>query len=495
MSIINIFIAIIVAIGFWKSSSKELDRKTVNATLTKTAILCLLSAWTVYFYYKSYQVATFKNYIRVEGHKGYFEERIDSFEFRGETYSLSHLYSKDIVEEIDIASRFSKRSIDYSDPISAVFDADTKSGFRASCYLSNIKGESTKIYPKVDTLQVIKDKPGIKHLFDISLYSNTIPSIFPRTLYEEYYTEAFAATSLPDNNTASVSSSKSRLSNSKQKIGFGYDKRLLSRFITYEDENYSEIMHLKSELFSSTFNTLNFFSGADLSQCIYEVVINSDIPVETLGMYFDIPIEVGSLSIDRNKVGTRHFVINDLQRKDGKVQDFRYYHIKFPTLANLQLVRSLILTTIMTALLSLTAANIYYFGRKRYKRYTRKHTISMSNKKRMVLLWIPLGKIIVWTLFVVFAYLLIKSCNHDYYTINLWAEKFIYIQIIIAFVIYVVLLRIILSALYKKGIYLRDIVNKSKDFIKTVIGKRPFHKLGTGFRKNLAKMFRKKRAE
>ena len=475
MSIINIFIAIIVAIGFWRSSTKELDRKTANATFIKTAILCLLSAWTVFFYYKSYQVATFKNYVSVEGHKGMFEVDDDSYVLNGDTINTSHLYPKDVVKEIILTSRFSKKRIEYNDPITAVFDANSLSGFRSYCLFSNHEGEVSKIYPKVDTLQIIIDNPRIKHLYDISLYSNTVPSIFPFSFYEEHYSEGVLSNTL-GNSAVSVSSSTSHLSNPNLKIGSDYDQRFLSRFITYEDIKYPERISLYSTTQSQTINTLNFFSGADLSQCIYEVAIDSDIPVESLGMYFDIPIEVSSLAVDRSQTGSRHFVINDLQRIDGKVHDFKYFHIKFPTLANLQLIRSLILTTIMTALLSLTAANFFYYGRNRYKRYSRKHTFSLEYKKKMLLLWIPLGKIIVWSLFVIFAYLLFKSCAHKYFIIRLWNAEYSVILMLLFFAIYVLLLAIVLSVLYVKGITLSDILDKSKSLLKNITGKLHFKK-------------------
>ena len=72
MQILNIFVAIIIAFGFWRKNNKEYDMKTAHASFSKTFILFILSVALTFFYYKTYQVATFKNYLYVEGIKGSF---------------------------------------------------------------------------------------------------------------------------------------------------------------------------------------------------------------------------------------------------------------------------------------------------------------------------------------------------------------------------------------------------------------------------------------
>ena len=55
-------------------------------------------------------------------------------------------------------------------------------------------------------------------------------------------------------------------------------------------------------------------------------------------------------------------------------------HVKFPTLENKQLIRSLILTTVLTALLSLFLSNLYHCFRKVILSKKEKHKIIISKK-------------------------------------------------------------------------------------------------------------------
>lgn len=470
MSIINIFIAIIVTIGFWKSSSKEQERKIANATFTKTVILLLLSVWTLFFYYKSYQVATFKNYIRVEGHKGIYETKRDSFPFQGDTIIKEYYCSKDVINEIILASRFSNKRIGYHDPITNVIENDKNSRIRSYCVFSNRKGELSELYHRTDTIQLLKDHPEIKHLYDIEFYSNTIPSIFPFTIYEEDYKENEEFNPIIKN-TYSQIISKKPLSNANKEIGYDYDKLLLSRLITHEIADSSKTISLSANNYAKNINTLNFFSAADLSQCNFEISVESDIPVNTLSLYFDIPIETSSLNIDKNKVSSRSFVFKDLKSEYGKVNDFRFVHINFPTLSNLQLIRSLILTTILTALLSLTITNIYYYSRKKYKKYIRHHTISFAFKRKLVRLWIPVGEIILWSIVIVFAYLLSRAMCHKYYSISYWSVRLTQISTLLVATVYIILIITIFSILSRKGIYPSDITTSVRNNLVKVFNK------------------------
>ena len=467
MLILNIIIALIVAIGFWRSSTKEIERKTSNATLTKTIIFLLLTIATIVFYYKSYQVATFRNYILVQAYKGVYESISDSSAHN--TPAPQQLYeSKDTVKGIFILNRFSNKHINNLDPIKSVFIDFQESGFRSFCSFSNPKNHPTRLYPGADTLERFINDENIKHLYDISLYSNSIPSIFPFKTYEKKFSSGTVEDST---NSGSIAYESGKLFLNYENLvnGHDFDKTLLSRIITYYDNDSSDFIYLNSNNCTNGINTLNFFSAADLSQCIFEVIIRSDIPLEYLGVVFDIPIEINSLDIKRDGVTTRSFNINDFRNNNGKIDDLKYYHIKLPTLANLQLIRSLILTTVLTALLSLLFTNLYFYCRKKYKRYFQKYKLPFSTKKNIVLLWIPVGKIIVWSLIIAFSYLLLRTILNKYFSIDVQNLLLVNILIGISLILYICLISFMMRYLYNRGIYLKDFPRIIKGYCSTFL--------------------------
>ena len=77
-------------------------------------------------------------------------------------------------------------------------------------------------------------------------------------------------------------------------------------------------------------------------------------------------------------------------------------HVQFPTLANMQLIRSLVLTSLLTAFFSLFCLNVYYLVRK-HEKYIPKFLM----KKRTYIVLI----IITLLLIAFFTYLLLFDIN------------------------------------------------------------------------------------
>lgn len=462
MYLINIIVALIVAIGFWKTSSKDVKRKIAHASRTKFAIFFVLTVATIFFYVKSYQVATFRNYISIKCYKGSY----DFIENR-----FKHDSPRDTVKEFTIVSRFSNDEISYNDPLTQYIKNDFKSGYYCNFSFENspegkprlyTNADSLKNYKKFDDiisiLEMLEKDSNITHLYDIEFYANTIPSIFPFSLYEEEYKEEGNIKDINGNQKLSYFNSNSRLSYEELVRGKDYDVMFVSRFATYfkkEDPNPSYIQTVKT---TKTINTLNFFSAADLSQCNYEIIINSDIPVESLRLLFDIPIEVSALGIERDKVTSRSFTIGNLNVSHGKTKDFRHFHINFPTLSNFQLIRSLILTTMLTALIPLTLANMYYCLRKRRNQFLKIHSIPFAKKRKMRLLWIPVGKFVIWSMIAAVGYLLYLSITNNYYSVSLQDVHLINRITLLIVISYISIIVLASYLLYRRNIYPKDII-------------------------------------
>ena len=129
---------------------------------------------------------------------------------------------------------------------------------------------------------------------------------------------------------------------------------------------------------------MNFFTAADISQYTCDINLESDCYIERMKIMYDLPIEINSQ--DSNMIMTSYSFIlkGDFLNKDIANQGSYRFHVKFPTLANLQLIRSLILTTLLTALVSLFFLNLFYLFRKYVIRFKDKHISEISVEKTKI---------------------------------------------------------------------------------------------------------------
>ena len=448
MQIVNIFVAIILALGFWKESRKKQDLKTAKSSFTKTFILFILTVGVTFFYYKTYQIATFYNYITVRHLKGSFDTYIDHGTYaNGETYEIKRYVPRDKIASLTIFSSFSDENLNFFDPRRDQTHDRKQSGFIVKMNLDkNPKSEvdSSNVYDEFRPTNIDK----LKYCYDVSLMTNTVPSLFPFSVYEESFNKDIFMDK--DDPTVFLSSARS-LKHSSDVFG-DYDKLYCLRLASDRIEEKAE-----ESLFSDIINTLNFFSAADLSQCQYMFVIRSSVPVDDFNVCFDVPIEVSSAGIKQNKLDSRDFSVDIEEKEDGTVDKFALYHVKFPTLSNLQLIRSLILTTLLTALVSLFLTNLYYWCRKLYKAYLKRHESSYKMKKLLLLLWIPTGKIIVWSFMLLISVGLFLSITGV--SIRLDAGYILLYKIVFFFciTIYIIFVCLLFYMLHKRKIYAKDI--------------------------------------
>lgn len=104
-------------------------------------------------------------------------------------------------------------------------------------------------------------------------------------------------------------------------------------------------------------SVFDFFTAADISQYILGLSVFSDCPIDAIEVRYDIPIEVSS---DNRGItsGTFAFFLHSGLLKDTMNSGVSHILVKLPTMANLQLVRSFILTTLLTALFTLFFASL-----------------------------------------------------------------------------------------------------------------------------------------
>lgn len=349
---INLFIAAAVAFLFWGKMTKDEEEKIENASWIRTTVYLVLTILVGVFYYKTYQVATIKNFVMVNELHGSHDknsgENIDTIQYLCimNRFTDSNFFST--------MRQFSSEKID-----STFRERENKGGLLLYHIL------------KYDTLStVIPNKQGnngidnFNQIYEIAYFANKIPSISllqRKTKHEKdsiggpekhFFSECqqWDLLDVPD-------SIKDDLINYIGPFGvmsifrewtFGLDS--LGPFEKC-------IEHTSN---GRLINRLDFFTAADISQCSYAVGIDSDCPLEYVNMTFDIPVEISPLGIEPDVLTANGFEYKDSVKLKELQHKILYMHIKFPTLANMQLIRSLILTTLISALLTLFISNLFF---------------------------------------------------------------------------------------------------------------------------------------
>lgn len=470
MEILNVFIAIVVALGFWRRTSKEQKRKTANASLTKTVVFLLLSIAVMLFYYKTYQIARFVNYIRIDEVKGNFKDVFGGEPWTKEDSALyiqnKYYIPYDKVSEIRILNRFTSKPLPEDNVLSELFYNDKQSGISTVVWVNNREERRTIFCNEEDSLYYTKDGKELDYMFNIYYFTNEIPSIFPFTKFSEFkseqsYNTYYSSTEIQELPDDEANDLNTLLINT------------IARYIDDEDPDLEECYD-RSDCFADGINTLNFLSAADLSQCEFEIRLFSDVPVDSLYMHFDIPIVISGWDHSKYELLNRGFKTGDLGEAQHNWGAYIEFHATLPTLANMQLIRSLILTTLLTAVISLFLSNLYYYLRKLHLKYLRHHRISYKRKKRFLLVFVPSGKIIAWIIMITLSYLLWKVYKGDNIHLSpTMVEKCKY-YILGAIIIISASVYGIIYLLYLKGIYLRDIPFYCKRFYNRKIIRKPW---------------------
>jgi len=118
--------------------------------------------------------------------------------------------------------------------------------------------------------------------------------------------------------------------------------------------NVNSDLHFNETIEGSVFD---FFTAADISQYILSLGIHSPCHIQVVNVLYDLPVEIQS---DERGVlpGTFGFHIYGAVLRDMVNGDGASFYVKLPTMANLQTVRSFILTTLIAALLALLISSL-----------------------------------------------------------------------------------------------------------------------------------------
>lgn len=403
---INTFIAAIVALFFWGKSSKDLEEKTQLASWLRTSVYGVLAFMVLIFYVKTYQVATVFHTIQVEG----FKETVNANGEIADTIATIELVNK---FSSNITENYTIRKTGHSEETDEIRSISEMGGISMALNLHNGPKYKLRIDPQLEKLDNdIKKQLGYvpeksfgdypldaySHAYMMNYMTSSIPSLIPffptfslkitsgleesHGLYQEV--EMSDCDSYGEGVTASTKIKDIGGQTHEVANPDFLHEMYISNAIICDTITNLEDYHYKFQFDNNFLQRMNFFTAADISQYTCDVHLESDCYIERMKFMYDLPIEMNPHDSCMVMTSYSFVVKGDFLNKDIANQGSYRFHVKFPTLANLQLIRSLILTTLLTALVSLFFLNLFYCIRKRVLNFKEKHISQISVEKAKI---------------------------------------------------------------------------------------------------------------
>lgn len=398
---INVFISSLIALFFLGKTSKETREKTARASWFRTIVYLFLTVIFGFVFYKSNQVSTIVNIVELRclrGTEDSLHNPLDTImyidiynnfktmgSYKNEYNNLQNKYTDEKhISEYGGVYASMKRKISDQDRIITREEL--------------IK--SSKYEPFNDSINKYlgKDISQLGSIYELSLLTTNIPNFIPLFPVTELPLSwvcsddgsmwfSFIAKNSRNNNFLNVSIDGESNNSVKNKIAGekiwdnGSFFQLTSFFSDINMHRYFE----KFEIYgiNQLANTINFLTAADLSQYSYIVSFRSDMPVKCINVKYNIPIELTNVG-EGFSVGANYFTLyhQDLTKVIREGYPL-YFHVKLPTMANLQEIRSLVLTALVTTFFSLFCTNLFFCLRKRAMKYRLLHLQRISSLKRI----------------------------------------------------------------------------------------------------------------
>lgn len=374
---INAFIVGILSLFIWNKATKDIEEKTQLASWTKTLVYLALSIIVGIFYYKTYQVATVLNVVKIDG----VRECRDSSGVLADTVNL-----------IRINNKFESSNITFRELKKLKENWENKKyeecgGMYVEIKSPNKNGYNVITNPQYENMDFSEYRLNdLSQVYCVTAVSTGIPYLIP--IYPSYEDsiscpisggDAYLKLYLYDlKKHPEYCKMFGRIESPKGDFSHDGSERnvengsLFSGLIAQNKINNNKSSKFEFSFASSFTNTIGFFTAADISQYIQGIQIETDCDVKNLEISYDLPIEIEQYD-SCMVVGPRGFSLHGMYLKDmikplgdtsGEI-GLSAFLVKMPTLANLQLIRSLILTTLITALISLFFCNLYYLIRKK----------------------------------------------------------------------------------------------------------------------------------
>ncbi len=360
---LNQIIASLITLGLLNPVKMNSEEKIKNASWMKVAFYFVLTVITLIVFYKTYQVATIKTNMSVYGLRGAMQQTPAGETIVGDSVEL--LFFNHFTKE-------RRRHKDNSD----------KSG--GSAYTLSFRHDAAFTVESFAPYTGRRQETGVEgmptqgHLYSVVHESSFIPMLFPFYRTISPMTQPVEKKSAADGGTIYTQKESFPLQRHHADSSLTgknwYRYRGTIGYVADGGKATAATEERASMEFSDkNINTMNFFTAADLSQCTYEIRLTSDCPIRRFNIEFDIPAELSPLDFTTDSLNAFGFAVTDqatlnkfTSANAHDATQVMRFHAKFPSLANMQLIRSLILTTVLTALVSLLLSSLYCRMKKHY---------------------------------------------------------------------------------------------------------------------------------
>ena len=370
-------IAILLTLGLFRKQSDEQEIRTRNASWVRTFVYGILSFALWVFYMKTNEVPVIKQGIDISAIQSATDKN-NKIQDKASVYIVSRFDNNALFEDL---FKFGKGE-GYDENDNSVYENSSTLKFNPKN--EKYGGVNVKLSCRYDSVTtfVTNNKnhylvggmplpiPEYNHCYEVSVIMSHIPSILPfqaiisPTIYNH-------VDSLYGFNLIFTGSLKNYV-NSFRLLGtdkfYGHSAIVFANIVGTHNKIQQGIYDLNSPISSNVQNTMNIFSAADMSQCIYEIGINTPCELENIYMNFDVPVELLPSKYKPDQLDAYDIVFSDSTTLSNIKNHFMILYCKFPTLQNIQIVRQLVLTTILTALLALFFSNFYYSIRRNIQR-------------------------------------------------------------------------------------------------------------------------------
>lgn len=448
---IHNFITTIISFALWNRVTKDQQEKTYKSSLLRVIIYAVLTFITGVYLYQTYQVSHIRDYVFVHGIRGSFlgDSVVTDTVFI--QFNKVFRHPRTATQKDSLIQKFVK---------SMSSDEFPFNGMMLSLYCRNDSSTNIHFFPNE---KQPKDKNIAANgpLYKIDYFSSTVPTVNPFCFI---FSNPFKLEN-PASNLYVYSRNESlyyTIKNEKtkktirEKMGkFGYHDQVYCGFYSV-DNNPSKKLPFTSVFGDADLNLLDIFSAADISKCIYSIYVGSDCPLGYLGANFDIPVDMNTYNMPADEVTFTGFNVGTAKnleeiRKEGSYTFF----VKFPTLENLQLIRSLVLTSLATIFATLFFTNLFYCLRKLYVWIQRKNRMSISEARLLKKNKVRFYKVIILLLYLLFlafiSYLGYRILKEDYYFVLCEDRKIIWLYVGLALILLVSLIIFLRKKLIVKG--------------------------------------------
>lgn len=467
---INILWGAITALFFWNKSTKDVEEKTQLASWTRTIVYGLFAAVILVFYLKTYKVASTYHIIQLSGIVETTDSTgnvVDSVA----TVKIFNKFSNGITENNEYQDLYvDNKEYEQISKYGGVFVAQNVSNGKKYTKRINesFKQEFQQAYKRIpinDDGYILGEQPvtNYSHAYQLVYTTSRIPSLIPlfakfkidkedsipyfssykRMIFSDY--DSFEGKKVRKNELADIWGDVHEL---KEKEDTKHEMYVFCQIMTDTITNFDEY-HYRYAYEDNFTNRMNFFTAADVSQYVINLEINTECNIKNLSFYYDLPIEINKYDSDMEVSSCSFSLKGDYLNNKIANNGIHKFHVKLPTLANLQLIRSLILTTLLTGFSSLFLLNLFYRLRKHGICFKEKHIKEISKDRVETLRKIM--AVMLYLFLCIIAYVTWRIFKDDSFRISNDMADFLYGNygwIIIGFI---VLFIVIMYYLFKRA--------------------------------------------